>query len=119
MPTRRRWARKRRRKAAAALAGVTLILLSTEREGFYAAAGCRRRLEEMLRAQGWLGELGAAVRGGAGYGPTRPGAPELRHFLYKPLEGPEEMQQLPQFTRCGAGGTPKWGEVGACHLSCT
>ncbi|EOA92847.1 Vacuolar fusion protein MON1-like protein B, partial [Anas platyrhynchos] len=26
------------------------------------------------------------------------GAPELRHFLYKPLEGPEEMQQLPQFT---------------------
>ncbi|XP_030921275.1 uncharacterized protein LOC102036169 [Geospiza fortis] len=23
---------------------------------------------------------------------------ELRHFLYKPLEGPEEMQQLPQFT---------------------
>ncbi|KAM9584643.1 vacuolar fusion protein MON1 homolog B [Morphnus guianensis] len=78
--------------------GVTLILLSTEREGFYAAAGCRRRLEEMLRAQGWLGELGAAVRGGAGYGPARPGAPELRHFLYKPLEGPEEMQQLPQFT---------------------
>uniref|UniRef100_A0A8B9NHR8 Vacuolar fusion protein MON1 homolog n=1 Tax=Accipiter nisus TaxID=211598 RepID=A0A8B9NHR8_9AVES len=78
--------------------GVTLILLSTEREGFYAAAGCRRRLEETLRAQGWLGELGAAVRGGAGYGPARPGAPELRHFLYKPLEGPEEMQQLPQFT---------------------
>ncbi|KAM6184386.1 vacuolar fusion protein MON1 homolog B [Sarcoramphus papa] len=77
---------------------VTLILLSTEREGFYAAAGCRRRLEETLRAQGWLRELGAAVRGGAGYGPARPGAPELRHFLYKPLEGPEEMQQLPQFT---------------------
>ncbi|XP_066840897.1 vacuolar fusion protein MON1 homolog B isoform X2 [Anser cygnoides] len=77
---------------------VTLILLSTEREGFYAAAGCRRRLEAALRAQGWLAELGAAVRGGAGYGPSRPGAPELRHFLYKPLEGPEEMQQLPQFT---------------------
>ncbi|XP_054664546.1 vacuolar fusion protein MON1 homolog B isoform X1 [Grus americana] len=77
---------------------VTLILLSTEREGFYAAAGCRRRLEETLRAQGCLGELGAAVRGGAGYGPARAGAPELRHFLYKPLEGPEEMQQLPQFT---------------------
>ncbi|NWS65345.1 MON1B protein, partial [Chunga burmeisteri] len=77
---------------------VTLILLSTEREGFYAAAGCRRRLEETLRAQGWLGELRAAVKGGAGYGPARPGAPELRHFLYKPLEGPEEMQQLPQFT---------------------
>ncbi|NWW97254.1 MON1B protein, partial [Rhynochetos jubatus] len=75
---------------------VTLILLSTEREGFYAAAGCRRRLEETLRAQGWLGELEAAVRDGAGYGPARPGAPELRHFLYKPLEGPEEMQQLPQ-----------------------
>ncbi|NXR25330.1 MON1B protein, partial [Cinclus mexicanus] len=49
-------------------------------------------------AQGWLAELAAAVRGGAGYGPSRPGAPELRHFLYKPLEGPEEMQQLPQFT---------------------
>uniref|UniRef100_A0A8B9FQD2 Vacuolar fusion protein MON1 homolog n=1 Tax=Amazona collaria TaxID=241587 RepID=A0A8B9FQD2_9PSIT len=78
--------------------GVTLILLSTEREGFYAAAGCRRQLEEALRAQGWLRELGAAVKGGAGYGPARPGAPELRHFLYKPLEGPEEMQQLPQFT---------------------
>lgn len=77
---------------------VTLILLSTEREGFYAAAGCRRQLEEALRAQGWLRELGAAVKGGAGYGPARPGAPELRHFLYKPLEGPEEMQQLPQFT---------------------
>ncbi|XP_015472101.1 vacuolar fusion protein MON1 homolog B-like [Parus major] len=78
--------------------GVTLILLSTEREGFYAAAACRRQLEETLRAQGWLAELAAAVRGGAGYGPARPGAPELRHFLYKPLEGPEEMQQLPQFT---------------------
>ncbi|XP_064258323.1 vacuolar fusion protein MON1 homolog B [Passer domesticus] len=78
--------------------GVTLILLSTEREGFYAAAACRRQLEDTLRAQGWLAELAAAVRGGAGYGPSRPGAPELRHFLYKPLEGPEEMQQLPQFT---------------------
>lgn len=79
--------------------GVSLILLSTEREGFYAAAGCRRRLEEALRAQGWLEELGAALKGGgAGYGPSKPGAPELRHFLYKPLEGPEEMQQLPQFT---------------------
>ncbi|NWU73923.1 MON1B protein, partial [Pterocles burchelli] len=77
---------------------VTLILLSTEREGFYAAAGCRRRLEEALRAQGGLAELAAAVRGGAGYGPARTGAPELRHFLYKPLEGPEEMLQLPQFT---------------------
>ncbi|NWR40121.1 MON1B protein, partial [Tachuris rubrigastra] len=78
--------------------GVTLILLSTEREGFYAAAACRRQLEDTLRAQGWLAELSAAVRGGAGYGPSRAGAPELRHFLYKPLEGPEEMQQLPQFT---------------------
>ncbi|TRZ09433.1 hypothetical protein HGM15179_017665 [Zosterops borbonicus] len=78
--------------------GVRLILLSTEREGFYAAAACRRQLEDTLRAQGWLAELAAAVRGGAGYGPSRPGAPELRHFLYKPLEGPEEMQQLPQFT---------------------
>ncbi|XP_027486837.1 vacuolar fusion protein MON1 homolog B-like [Corapipo altera] len=78
--------------------GVTLILLSTEREGFYAAAACRRQLEDTLRAQGWLAELGAAVQGGAGYGPSRAGAPELRHFLYKPLEGPEEMQQLPQFT---------------------
>ncbi|NXY12612.1 MON1B protein, partial [Pteruthius melanotis] len=78
--------------------GVRLILLSTEREGFYAAAACRRQLEDALRAQGWLAELAAAVRGGAGYGPSRPGAPELRHFLYKPLEGPEEMQQLPQFT---------------------
>uniref|UniRef100_A0A8C3UZU5 Vacuolar fusion protein MON1 homolog n=1 Tax=Catharus ustulatus TaxID=91951 RepID=A0A8C3UZU5_CATUS len=67
--------------------GVTLILLSTEREGFYAAAACRRQLEDTLRAQGWLAELAAAVRGGAGYGPSRPGAPELRHFLYKPLEG--------------------------------
>lgn len=79
--------------------GVTLILLSTEREGFYGAAACRRRLREALRAQGWLRELAAAARAGAGYGPARPGAPELRHFLYKPLEGPEEMQQLPQFTR--------------------
>ncbi|NXX23905.1 MON1B protein, partial [Podargus strigoides] len=78
--------------------GVTLILLSTEREGFYAAAGCRRRLEEALRAQGWLKELRAAVKGGGGYGVNRAGAPELRHFLYKPLEGPEEMQQVPQFT---------------------
>ncbi|XP_032569633.1 vacuolar fusion protein MON1 homolog B isoform X2 [Chiroxiphia lanceolata] len=78
--------------------GVTLILLSTEREGFYAAAACRRQLEDTLRVQGWLAELGAAVQGGAGYGPSRAGAPELRHFLYKPLEGPEEMQQLPQFT---------------------
>ncbi|XP_027598344.2 vacuolar fusion protein MON1 homolog B [Pipra filicauda] len=78
--------------------GVTLILLSTEREGFYAAAACRRQLEDTLQAQGWLAELGAAVQGGAGYGPSRAGAPELRHFLYKPLEGPEEMQQLPQFT---------------------
>ncbi|KAM6288924.1 vacuolar fusion protein MON1 homolog B [Aegotheles albertisi] len=78
---------------------VTLILLSTEREGFYAASACRRRLEAALRAPGWLAELGAALReGAAAYGAARAGAPELRHFLYKPLEGPEEMQQVPQFT---------------------
>ncbi|NWU93518.1 MON1B protein, partial [Upupa epops] len=77
---------------------VTLILLLTEREGFYAAAACRRRLQEVLQAQGVLAELRQALRGGSQYRAARAGAPELRHFLYKPLEGPEEMQQVPQFT---------------------
>ncbi|NXN91281.1 MON1B protein, partial [Rhinopomastus cyanomelas] len=78
---------------------VTLILLSTEREGFYAAAACRWRLQEALRVQGALRELRQALRGGGSrYQAARAGTPELRHFLYKPLEGPEEMQQMPQFT---------------------
>ena len=86
---------------AAALdeAPLTLILLLTQREAFYAAAACRRRLEEELKAQGWMEEFGAAIRGGyTAYDPSRPGAPELRHFLYKPLEGGEDMLQVPQFT---------------------
>ncbi|XP_068780310.1 vacuolar fusion protein MON1 homolog B-like [Struthio camelus] len=74
-----------------------VVLLSTEREGFGAAAGCRRRLEAALRARGALGQLGACLRR-AGYGAGRAGAAELRHFLYKPLEGPEETRQLAQFT---------------------
>ena len=78
---------------------VTLILLLTQREAFYAAAACRRRLEAELRAQGWMEEFGAAIKGGyTAYGASQPGAPELRHFLYKPLEGDEEVLQVPQFT---------------------
>ncbi|XP_059588508.1 vacuolar fusion protein MON1 homolog B isoform X2 [Alligator mississippiensis] len=76
---------------------VCLTLLSTDREAFYAAAACRRRIEEGLRAHGCLPGLVGALRTPA-YGVGAVGLPELRHFIYKPLDIPDNYRQLPQFT---------------------
>ncbi|XP_072102681.1 vacuolar fusion protein MON1 homolog B-like isoform X2 [Mobula birostris] len=72
-----------------------LLLLSTDRDAFYAAAACKRRIEEGLRAQGLLRAIGEALGDGGGVSP--PGIADLWHFMYKPLDVPENHRQLTQY----------------------
>ncbi|KAM4833490.1 vacuolar fusion protein MON1 homolog B isoform 2-T2 [Thomomys bottae] len=84
---------------------VCLLLLGTQREAFHAMAACRRLVEDGMRALGALPALGDAARsssthapGALAYSVQAVGAPGLRHFLYKPLDIPDQHRQLPQFT---------------------
>ncbi|XP_072884667.1 vacuolar fusion protein MON1 homolog B-like isoform X2 [Hemitrygon akajei] len=74
-----------------------LLLLSTDRDAFYSAAACKRRIEEGLRAQGLLRAIGEALGEGGGVSP--PGIADLWHFMYKPLDVPENHRQLTQYAR--------------------
>uniref|UniRef100_A0A8D0GYV3 Vacuolar fusion protein MON1 homolog n=1 Tax=Sphenodon punctatus TaxID=8508 RepID=A0A8D0GYV3_SPHPU len=78
---------------------VCLILLSTDKESFYSVSDCKKRIEEGMRTQGYLQALSA---GGSSQSPSYSvglvGVPDLRHFMYKPLDIPENYRQLPQFT---------------------
>lgn len=85
---------------------VCLLLLGTNREAFHAMAACRRLVEDGMHNLGALRTLGEAASfsnvpaaNAPAYSVQAVGAPGLRHFLYKPLDIPEQHRQLPQFTR--------------------
>ncbi|XP_043830797.1 vacuolar fusion protein MON1 homolog B isoform X1 [Dromiciops gliroides] len=77
---------------------ICLVLLSTDREAFHALAGCKRIVEEGLQALGASRVLAGGGVGLPSYGVSAVGAPDLRHFLYKPFDIPDNYRQLPQFT---------------------
>ncbi|XP_077140267.1 vacuolar fusion protein MON1 homolog B-like isoform X4 [Ranitomeya variabilis] len=76
---------------------VCLVLLSTDKESFYAVSGCKRKIQEAMEAQNSLQALAGALCCRS-YSASLVGVPELLHFVYKPLDIPETYQQLPQFT---------------------
>ncbi|XP_053329705.1 vacuolar fusion protein MON1 homolog B-like isoform X2 [Spea bombifrons] len=76
---------------------VCLVLLSTDKESFYAVSACKQRIQETMEAQNSLQALCAALRSSS-YSASLVGVPELLHFVYKPLDIPDSYRQLPQFT---------------------
>ncbi|KAG8447305.1 hypothetical protein GDO86_014680 [Hymenochirus boettgeri] len=76
---------------------VCLVLLSTDKESFYAVSDCKRRIQEAMEVQSSLQTLASAISVSS-YSAALVGIPELLHFVYKPLDIPENYQQLPQFT---------------------
>lgn len=73
---------------------VCLLLLSTDKEAFYAVAECKRKIEEAMAAQNSL-SLIAKVQS---YSVSQVGVSDLRHFMYKPFDVPDNFRQLTQFT---------------------
>ncbi|KAI3369972.1 hypothetical protein L3Q82_024772 [Scortum barcoo] len=73
---------------------VCLLLLSTDKEAFYAVAECKRKIEEAMVAQNSL-SLIAKVQS---YSVSQVGVSDLRHFMYKPFDVPDNYRQLTQFT---------------------
>ncbi|XP_062401158.1 vacuolar fusion protein MON1 homolog B [Sardina pilchardus] len=73
---------------------VCLLLLSTDKEAFYAVAECKRRIEEAMVAQSALATIAKAHS----YSVSQVGVPDLRHFMYKPFDVPDNHRQLTQFT---------------------
>lgn len=73
---------------------VCLLLLSTDKEAFYAVAECKRKIEEAMVAQNSL-SLIAKVQP---YSVSQVGVSDLRHFMYKPFDVPDNYRQLTQFT---------------------
>ncbi|KAI7797970.1 putative vacuolar fusion protein MON1-like protein B [Triplophysa rosa] len=71
-----------------------LILLSTDREEFYALAECKKKIEEAVTSQNAL----QCVANTQSYGVDNIGVANLRHFLYKPSDVSDHHRQLPQFT---------------------
>lgn len=59
-----------------------LLLVSTDREDFFAVSDCRRRFQERLRKRGAHLALREALRTPY-YSVAQVGIPDLRHFLYK------------------------------------
>ncbi|XP_053551590.1 vacuolar fusion protein MON1 homolog B isoform X2 [Bombina bombina] len=82
---------------------VCLVLLSTDKESFYAVSACKKKIQEAMEAQNSLQALSNALRGSS-YSASLVGVPELLHFVYKPLDIPETYRQLPQFTSPEAEG---------------
>ncbi|MBN3272683.1 MON1B protein, partial [Polyodon spathula] len=76
------------------LCTVCLLLLSTDKEAFYSVAECKRKIEDGMRAQNAL----RAVAEARSYSVTQVGVSDLRHFMYKPFDVPENHKQLTQFT---------------------
>ncbi|XP_042307602.1 vacuolar fusion protein MON1 homolog B [Sceloporus undulatus] len=76
---------------------VCLILLSTDKESFYSVSDCKKRIEEGMRTQNYLQALSSGLRSPS-YSVGLVGVPDLRHFMYKPLDIPDNYRQLPQFT---------------------
>ncbi|XP_072536915.1 vacuolar fusion protein MON1 homolog B [Salminus brasiliensis] len=73
---------------------VCLVLLSTDKEAFYAVADCKRRIEEGVRTNSALQFISKAHLCQV----CHVGVAELRHFLYMPFDVPDHYGQLPQFT---------------------
>ncbi|KAL4646301.1 hypothetical protein GN956_G9914 [Arapaima gigas] len=73
---------------------VCLLLLSTDKEAFYAVAECKRKIDEGMRAQNALRSIAKAQP----YSASQVGVSDLRHFMYKPFDVPENYRQLTQFT---------------------
>ncbi|CAN2389184.1 early viral transcription, partial [Pristimantis euphronides] len=82
---------------------VCLVLLSTDKESFYAVSGCKKKIQDAMEAQNSLQALAGALRCCA-YSVSLVGVPELLHFVYKPLDIPDTYRQLPQFTSPEADG---------------
>ncbi|CAH2317108.1 vacuolar fusion MON1 homolog B-like isoform X2 [Pelobates cultripes] len=76
---------------------VCLVLLSTDKESFYAVSGCKKKIQLAMEAQNSLSALSTAMRSSV-YSVTSLGVPELLHFVYKPMDVPDAYRQLPQFT---------------------
>lgn len=75
---------------------VCLLLLSTDKEAFYSVAECKRKIEEAMMAQNSLSLIAKAQT----YSVSQVGVSDLRHFMYKPFDVPDNYRQLTQFTRC-------------------
>uniref|UniRef100_A0A1A7Z6I0 Vacuolar fusion protein MON1 homolog n=1 Tax=Iconisemion striatum TaxID=60296 RepID=A0A1A7Z6I0_9TELE len=73
---------------------VCLLLLSTDKEAFYAVAECKRKIEEAMLAQNSLSLIAKAQL----YSVSQVGVSDLRHFMYKPFDVPDNYRQLTQFT---------------------
>ncbi|XP_075691080.1 vacuolar fusion protein MON1 homolog B-like isoform X2 [Rhinoderma darwinii] len=82
---------------------VCLVLLSTDKESFYAVSDCKTKIQEAMEAQNSLQTLAGALRC-CSYSVSLVGIPELLHFVYKPLDIPDTYRQLPQFTSPEADG---------------
>ncbi|KAM8775630.1 vacuolar fusion protein MON1 homolog B isoform 1-T1 [Rhynchonycteris naso] len=84
---------------------VCLLLLGTDPEAFHDMATCRRLVEDGMHNLGAMRTLAEAASfsntpsaSAPSYSVQAVGAPGLRHFLYKPLDIPDQHRQLPQFT---------------------
>ncbi|KPP70705.1 vacuolar fusion protein MON1B-like [Scleropages formosus] len=73
---------------------VCLLLLSTDKEAFYAVAECKRKIDEGMRTQNALRSIAKAQP----YSASQVGVSDLRHFMYKPFDVPDNFRQLTQFT---------------------
>ncbi|XP_051528797.1 vacuolar fusion protein MON1 homolog B-like [Myxocyprinus asiaticus] len=73
---------------------VCLVLLSTDKEAFYSVAECKRKIEEAMQAHNALISIAKAHS----YSVTQVGVSDLRHFMYKPFDVPDNHRQLTQFT---------------------
>ncbi|KAK9970993.1 hypothetical protein ABG768_026892 [Culter alburnus] len=73
---------------------VCLVLLSTDKEAFYAVAECKRKIEEAFTSQNALQCVANTQMSCF----NDIGVANLRHFLYKPSNALEHHRQLPQFT---------------------
>ncbi|KAK7119380.1 hypothetical protein R3I94_021277 [Phoxinus phoxinus] len=73
---------------------VCLVLLSTDKEAFYSVAECKRKIEEAMQAQNALNAISKAHS----YSVSQVGVSDLRHFMYKPFDVPDNHRQLTQFT---------------------
>ncbi|GAA6086109.1 vacuolar fusion protein MON1 homolog B [Tachysurus ichikawai] len=74
---------------------VCLLLLSTDNEAFYEVSACKRKIEEAMQAQNALTSIAKAQS----YSVSQVGVSDLRHFMYKPFDVPDNHHQLTQFTR--------------------
>ncbi|CAJ0958762.1 unnamed protein product [Ranitomeya imitator] len=63
-------------------AGLLLLMVSTDREDFFTASDCKRKIVERLEKRGTWAALTEALTNSP-YDAAQVGIPELRHFLYK------------------------------------